>query len=348
MRPATPTPCPSRAVPRPDGVRTLIVGPGEPIPAPARGCPRLVRRYATPAIDPPPDLPAREALRLDLVHSRAVSELARETVAEIARLDARRFVALHVRRGDRLWQYPRSLTEPGHLGDVLPGARSGRIGGLRDVGTSGTRPSGSPLKRHFRLVRYPDFPRLAALVSDTGDRRPDNYLLYEVENAIASRARMLFSTFPRGLVPGRARPRAGSRGPCVGRRGNSGAEPVAPQAGRGEPPARSRRSRHRAASVRGAGAGCGGVRPPAALPARRIVDPRVEGRHRKPGRRLREHHRWSHPPGRVGRGIGHHHVHVPSVRGGGPPASTPRTPPAPAAWWARPSSVASGDTAAGS
>ena len=197
-------PLPVASRPPPDGVRTLIVGPGEPVPVSAGSWPRLVRRYATPAIDPPPDLPARNALRLDLVHSRAVRELARETVAEIARLDAGRFVALHVRRGDRLWQYPRALTEPDHLGDVLlahvpEGSVVFAMSDERDPAFW------EPLKRHYRLVRYPDFPRLAALVSETGDRRPDNYLLYEVENAIASRARMLFSTFPRGLVAGRAR-----------------------------------------------------------------------------------------------------------------------------------------------
>ena len=58
-----------------------------------------------------------------------------------------------------------------------------------------------PLKRHYRIVRYCDFPRLAALVSSQGERRPDNYLLYATEVEIAKgtpRQRRI------GTLPGRA------------------------------------------------------------------------------------------------------------------------------------------------
>ena len=196
-------PLPIARDPPPAGARTLIVGPGESIPALARGYPRLVRRYATSAIDPPPGLPAVHELRLDLVHSKPIRDLARETVAEIARLDGGRFVALHVRRGDRLWQYPQALTAPEHLGDCLRARIPDRsvvfvMSDERDPGFW------EPLRRRYRLVRYADIPRLAALVSGVGDRRPDNYLLYEVENAIAASAWMRISTFPRKAVPGRA------------------------------------------------------------------------------------------------------------------------------------------------
>ena len=179
----------------PQGVRTLIVGPGEPIPPLARGYPRVVRRYASFAIGRVPGVPNTNKLRFELVHSRRVRDLAREAVGEIAALTGGRFVAIHVRRRDRLWQYPASSTEPegirNRLRDRIPdGSAVFVMSDERDPNFW------EPLKRHYRLLRYTDFPRLAALVSREGGRRPDNYLQYAVEKEIAKRAWMRIGTFP--------------------------------------------------------------------------------------------------------------------------------------------------------
>ena len=179
----------------PEGVRTLIVGPGEPIPPIARGYPRVVRRFATSTMGHVFGLPSVTELGFDLIHSIAVRELARETLGEIAARGAGRFVAVHVRRGDRLWQYPASLTEPegirNHLRERIPdGSTVFVMSDERDPNFW------TPLKRNYRLFRYTDFPRLAAIVSRERGGLPDNYLLYAVEKEIARTAWMRIGTFP--------------------------------------------------------------------------------------------------------------------------------------------------------
>ena len=178
----------------PPGARTLIVGPGEAIPPLARDYPRVVRRYATPSVHPVQRGFSWKQLRCEFVHSGPVRDLAREAVGEIAANAGRRFAALHVRRGDRLSEYPAYLTEPEGIRDRL--RELVPDGSVLFVMSDERDPNfWAPLRRHYRLVRYTDMPRLAALVSRAGGRAPDNYLLYAVEKEIAARAWMRIATF---------------------------------------------------------------------------------------------------------------------------------------------------------
>ena len=141
-----------------------------------------------------------------------------------------------------------------------PGTRSGRIGGLRDVrragpgllGAAETALPAGPLPR-FSAPRGPG-------VGDGGSPARQLPALRSGE-----RHRVTCTDAVQHL-PARPRRRAGARGPRVGRRGNRGDEPVAPQAGRGEPPARSR-----------AAWGCGGVRRGAPLVQRLAPGPGAPG-----------------------------------------------------------------------
>ena len=138
----------------------------------------------------------RAPLRLHVRHSRRVRELARPVVADLRARGGGRFVGVHARRGDRVGQYPSRLTEPAairsHLRDH--GAPDGSVVFL--MSDEHAPAFWEPLGEHYDLGRYTHYAPLAALVSRSGDRRPDNYLLYAVEKEIMSNAWMRVETRP--------------------------------------------------------------------------------------------------------------------------------------------------------
>ncbi len=198
------------------GIRTLVLHPGERIPAYARNYPaypppRICSSYAGMGAEPPPHLVRRikhhvfsrevpaddwPATELRLVPSPLVLALARSAVQQIGLLDDGRFVAVHIRRGDRLKQYPGWLTEPAHIRKCLTERRIAD-GSVVFIASDERAPNfWKPLQEHYRLIRFVDFPRLEALVSPADGRLPDNYLLYQVERAIMRSAWMRIGTLP--------------------------------------------------------------------------------------------------------------------------------------------------------
>ena len=185
-------PPPSRSLP------TLTLEPGESMPDRAPDCPLVVRRIEHSVFrdDVPPG--EHRDLRLRLPPSRRVNDLARPVIAELKARGDGRFAAVHVRRGDRLALYPRWLTEPAqirsHLRDqgIADGSVVFFLSDERD-------PSfWEELRGHYRAVRYTDHPELAALISRSAGRRPDNYLLYAVETEIMKNAWRRIESMPGG------------------------------------------------------------------------------------------------------------------------------------------------------
>ena len=175
---------------RPDCARPLVVEAGAAIPGPERSQRWVVRRINTEmAHASMGDTLSALKVRIELFPSPQIAELARETVAEILSSSGARggggYFAMHVRRTDRLEIYPARLTEPERIRDFL-GKHGIPDGSVIWLMSDERDPDfWEPLKRHYRLVRYYDFPRLAALVSSQGERRPDNYLLFATELEIA-------------------------------------------------------------------------------------------------------------------------------------------------------------------
>jgi len=86
------------------GAQVHAVGPGEPVPVDPSGGGTLAIRHTRHEVfrhDLPVDY---SAIRVHLHPSKQVRELSSQVVAQLGSLDGGRFVAVHVRRGDRLWQ----------------------------------------------------------------------------------------------------------------------------------------------------------------------------------------------------------------------------------------------------
>ena len=188
----------------PDSVALpFMLEPGQRTPDTARDHVLVVRRieHYNFRHDVPEEL--RPRIRLRIRHSMQVRELAGPVVANLLARGKGRFVAVHARRGDRLWQYPRHLTDPSgirnHLieQDVPDNSVVFILSDERDSAFW------EPLKEHYDLARYAAYPRLAALVSRAAGHRPDNYLLYAVEKEIMAAAWMRIETLPghRGTAP---------------------------------------------------------------------------------------------------------------------------------------------------
>ncbi len=180
------------------GAPVLAVGPGEPVPVDPGGGTLAIRhirltRHRLFRHDLPVDY---SAIRVHLHPSTRVRELAQAVVAQLAALDGGRFVAVHVRRGDRLWQYPARLTEPAHIRKCL---RRWEVpdGSVLFIMSDERKPDFfQPLQEHYSLFRYVDFPRLLSLVSADDSSLPDNYLLYQVEREVARSAELCLDTLP--------------------------------------------------------------------------------------------------------------------------------------------------------
>ena len=147
------------------------------------------------------DVPAKARLpklEFDIRPSARVSSLARAATVELLARSRGGYTAVHVRRTDRLWGPSRWLTSArrfaAHLGNC----------GVQDGATvfflSDERAPDfwASFQSHYDVVRYVDFPDLAALVSTADGQVPDNYLLYEVEKEIMRAATVRVETFPMG------------------------------------------------------------------------------------------------------------------------------------------------------
>ena len=177
-------------------VPASILAPGQGAPEIAGDCTLVVRRIDHSNFYRVVPKGCRAPLRLRMEHSRRVRELARPVVADLRARGGGRFVGVHARRGDRVRQYPSRLTEPAairsHLRDH--GVPDGSVVFL--MSDEHDPAFWKPLGEHYDLVRYSHYPPLAALVSGSGERRPDNYLLYAVEKEIMSNAWMRVETRP--------------------------------------------------------------------------------------------------------------------------------------------------------
>ena len=145
------------------------------------------------------------ALRLRMAPSARVLALARPAIDALA-ARAEQYAAVHIRRGDRLKGLAvRRLTSPRGVrrclerNGVAPGATVFFLSDECDPAYW------EALRARYDLVRYTDFPQLAALVHTADGARPDNYLLYEVEKEIMRNASLRVETFPGlGRVPAHA------------------------------------------------------------------------------------------------------------------------------------------------
>ncbi len=150
-----------------------------------------IRRLAGDVLTGPP------AISFDMRPSKLVRELAEPTIASIVTRYGH-YAAAHVRRGDRSERNPtvKRRTEPQNVRRRL--AKLGVPLGAPVFFLSDERNPDywRTLGGYYEIVRYTDFPHLAALV-DTGQQQaPDNYLLYEVEKAVMRRATRRLETIP--------------------------------------------------------------------------------------------------------------------------------------------------------
>ena len=179
----------------PAGVSTLTLAPRRRRPAAAEDCALLVRHIkdrwnptSVPVEDRPP-------LLFRWHRSKRVRELAGPVVSDLRARGEGRFVAVHARRGDR-HDYPRRRTAPAAIRDHLVehGIPDGTT--LFLLSDERDRAFWAPLEEHYDLARYADYARLAALISPAGGRRPDNYLLFEVEKEVMAGAWWRVETLP--------------------------------------------------------------------------------------------------------------------------------------------------------
>ena len=189
-------------------LRTLILQPGEPMPMRARNYTLVIRRIKNPAFRREVPADGWPATDLRLAPAASVLKLARPVIRHLLALDGGRFVAVHVRRGDRLAQrqYSGRLTKPPHIRKILKerGVTNGTV--LFIASDECRQDFWDPLKKYYQVVRYVDFPALKAMVtpsgqSPPGQQLPDNYLLYQVEREIMRSAALWIETIP-GLESG--------------------------------------------------------------------------------------------------------------------------------------------------
>ena len=185
----------ARGVPAAD-VRTLTLAPGESMPAAAHDYPLIVRRIEQGLFrrDVPDD--ARPPLSVRACNSVRVRELSQEVVDDLRTRGAGRFVAVHVRRGDRLGQYPRHLTEPAGIRRHLNGQGVPDNSLVFFLSDERDPDFWRALRFHYEVVRYTDYPQLAELVRNGSGHLPDNYLLYEVEKQVMRSAATRVETLP--------------------------------------------------------------------------------------------------------------------------------------------------------
>lgn len=185
------------------GVQTLVLGPGEHMPAQAWNYTRVIRRLGLQTFGREVPTDGWPATTIRLRASVPLLELAQYALQHISVLDGGRFAAVHVRRGDRLdGQYPEWMTEPAHIRKCLQD-RGIAEGSVLFIASDERNPDfWRPLAAHYRLVRYVDFPLLESLVSGRSGLPPDNYLLYQVEREVMRSAWVRIGTLPKPTDPG--------------------------------------------------------------------------------------------------------------------------------------------------
>ena len=136
------------------------------------------------------------APELRLRPSPTVLDLAAPVVATLLDRWPMGFAGVHIRRGDRLWGPMKWLTRPPNIRRTLKklGIREGT--GIFFMSDEHDATFWSALAPHYEAIRYTDFPELAELIDTSGDRSPDNYLLYEVEKEVMRHAARRVETFP--------------------------------------------------------------------------------------------------------------------------------------------------------
>lgn len=179
---------------------TLVLDPGEPLPPDAADYPRIVRRFSNSSVPfrKQVPLPALARTQLRLAPSAEVTALAAPVLNRLAALSKGGFVAVHARRGDRVayGEVPSRLTEPAGIRRHLRACEVADGSAIFLASDERRADFWKPLEEHYRLVRYVDFPKLAALVSPRDGLLPDNYLLYQVEREVMKAARLWIETLP--------------------------------------------------------------------------------------------------------------------------------------------------------
>ena len=139
------------------------------------------------AVQPAPELRLRP--------SATVLDIAAPVVATLLDRWPTGFAGVHIRRGDRLWGPMKWLMRPPNIRRRLNklGIREGT--GVFFMSDEHDTAFWSALAPYYEAIRYTDFPELAALIDASGDRSPDNYLLYEVEKEVMRHATRRVETF---------------------------------------------------------------------------------------------------------------------------------------------------------
>ena len=182
-----PPSCPS------ENAKPFLVRPGKHIPPESQRHRLVVRRIGNSVFRRQVPQEHPPAVRLELRPAPPVARLAARATASMASLGDEGFVGIHVRRGDRLGEYPAACTEPAGIKARLASLAVAR-GTVLFIASDERDPRFfEPLRVHYQLVRYTDFPFLEALVSG---EHPDNYLLYRVEQEILARAELRIETLP--------------------------------------------------------------------------------------------------------------------------------------------------------
>ena len=181
-----------------DGVRTLRLRGGTLMPDRARDYPLVVRRLShLSSLGRQLPVAGWPAATVDLLPAARAAALARPVVERLRSLGGGRFVAMHVRRGDRiaLGEVPDRLTQSAHVGRCLRD-RGVAAGAVVYIATDERDPDfWRPLQDIWRVFRHADFPALDALVSGAGEA-PDNYLLFQVEREILREGHLRLGTMP--------------------------------------------------------------------------------------------------------------------------------------------------------
>ena len=190
-------PLPIAEQPPEHDARALRLRGAKRLPEQARDCPLVLRRISHPLFRKALPVDEWPAAQVELRASERAVALARPVAQHLRSLGDGRFVAVHVRRGDRIagGEYPGQMTAPPYIAQRLrdQGVAEGAVlyiaSDEQDLGFW------QPLRKSFRLFLYADFPPLERLVSRVGEA-PDNYLLYQVEREVLRQGSIRMGTLP--------------------------------------------------------------------------------------------------------------------------------------------------------
>lgn len=180
---------------------TLTLKPGERMPQRAADFPLVVRQIRSNLFDKdvPPPLAPSLLCGVAMQPSKRVVDLAAPVIADLLSRGGGRFVAIHIRRGNRLGaHFPPHLTAPEAVAKHF--ARAGiaedsLVYALSDEHDADYWRRMSQLP--WKVVRHIDYPSLSDLLRQDEGRIPDNYLLYTVEKRIMAAAAFRIETLGR-------------------------------------------------------------------------------------------------------------------------------------------------------